>query len=194
MDFIKRAIITKGGDDDTARPVQQLEYFGKTSEAEIIFPYGMHANLPKDSILVVFPILNQTSNHVALGGLPNERIQVEEGEVVFFHPLTKAKIHFKKDGNIEIDALEKDIKINCNNASITAQGDVNLTASGELNVDAPTTNWTGNIVLTGDITQDGNIVNTQTTSNDIPLDGHGHIGSPTAPSGPLSDTGASKTI
>lgn len=173
---IKRAIITKGGKDDTNRPIQQVEYLERISEAEIIFPYGVHANLPKDCLLTVFTVLGNSSNEVAIGGLPNERIQVEEGEVVFFHPLTKAKIHFKKDGNIEIDALEKDINITCNNASITAkndvnltaENDVNLTASGVMNVDVPTTNWTGDII------QSGTLENDQTTSNGIDLDGHVH--------------------
>ncbi len=181
--YIKRAIITGSYSDDNSRPVQTIKYFDRETEAEIIFPYGVHANLPEDSLMVVFPICNQDGNLMAIGGLPDKRIQVEQGEVVFFHPITKAKIHFKNDGTIEIDALEKDITINCNNA--------NITAVGTLTIDAPNTEWTGNINLTGDITQNGNLVNNQTTSNGINLDGHAHSGSPTAPDGAVSNTGAS---
>lgn len=139
--YIKRAVITKAGNDDTARPIQQVEYLGKTSDAEIIFPYGHHANLPENSLLVMFPVLDQSSNQVALGGLPDERIQVDAGEVVFFHPLTKAKIHFKADGNIEIDSLEKDVQITCKSAIIEASASVDITT--------PTTNINGDLNVSG---------------------------------------------
>lgn len=133
---IKRGVISNAGKDDTARPVQQLDMLGKTTDAEIIFPYGVHANLPPSSLLVVLPVLDQSSNLVAFGGLPNERITVEEGEVVFFHPQTKAKIHFKANGDIDIES------------------------PGTINVNAETTKWTGNINLTGDITASGTITGT----------------------------------
>ncbi|MCH9735875.1 MAG: hypothetical protein K0U78_15205 [Actinomycetia bacterium] len=193
---IKRSTITGENEDDTARPVQSINYFKRNTEAEIIFPYGVHANLPEGSLMVTIPILDQCSNLVAIGGMPNERIQVEQGEVVFFHPVTKAKIHFKNNGDIDIDSLDKDLNVSINNGTISASGgvtinvtgDANLTVDGELNVTAPTTNWDGDIVQTG------TLVNDQTTSNGIPLDGHGHDGSPTAPDGPVTDTGASKSI
>lgn len=210
--YIKRAVITGSNEDDTARPVQSIRYFNRDTEAEIIFPYGVHANLPEDSLMIVFPVCDQDGNLVAIGGMPDKRIQVEQGEVVFFHPITKAKIHFKNNGDIDIDSLDKDINVSMNNGTITASGnvtinvagDANLSVDGTLNVTAPSTVWngditltgdigmTGEITLTGDINQTGNITNTQTTSNGIPLDGHKHVGSPTAPSGAISDTGASK--
>ncbi len=174
--YIKRAVITKAGSDDTIRPVQQMEYLGRTTDAEIIFPYGVHANLPAGCMMTVIPILDQSSNLVAFGGLPNERIQVEEGEVVFFHPLTKAKIHFKADGNIEIDSLEKDVQITCNSASITASSSVDITA--------PETTVDGNFTVTGDTS----LSDTVTSNGKDISDTHVHGGSPSAPSGGVTPT------
>lgn len=204
--YIKKAVIAKSGKDDTERPVQQIESLGKTTDAEIIFPYGVHANLPEGSLLVVLPVLDQSSNLVAFGGLPNERIQVESGEVVFFHPLTKSRVHFKKDGNIEINSLEKDLLVTCKNAiikssgnvditvsgnsNVTINGDANLTVSGNLTVEAPTTDWNGNINLTGDLTASGTVEGTtEVVGAGISLSTHTHIGSPTAPTGAISPTG-----
>ena len=65
-------------------------------------------------------------------------------------------------------------------------------------VDCPTTNWTGDINLTGklDITGDLEVSGSTTLSATVTSNGkdisdtHKHIGSPTAATGPVSNTGA----
>ena len=41
------------------------------------------------------------------------------------------------------------------NASITVEGNADINVAGDTTVDCPTTTWTGNIILTGDLTQTG---------------------------------------
>lgn len=106
-DLIKRATITKGGADDSQFNVQQVTYLGKVADCEIIFPYGMSANLPKDALLVMFNVNANEQNRAGIGTLPNERKKnLEPGEVAFFHPLTKSFIYFRNSGDIDIDTSQ----------------------------------------------------------------------------------------
>ena len=103
-DLIKRATVTKGGADDGQFNIQQVTYLGKVADCEIIFPYGMSANLPKDALLVMFNVNANEQNRAGIGTLPNERKKnLEPGEVAFFHPLTKSFIYFRNSGDIDID-------------------------------------------------------------------------------------------
>lgn len=104
IDLIKRARITKPGPDDADYNVQQISYFDKVADAEMVFPYGMSANLPKDSLVLLFNVNGNEQNRAGIGSLPPERKRnLEDGEVAFFHPLTKSFIYFRNRGHIEID-------------------------------------------------------------------------------------------
>lgn len=183
--LLKRVRITKGGADAGDIPVQQVEYMGKVSNAEILFPYGMHANLPEDCFLLSLSLFCNDQYKVAIGGLPQQRIKVPEtGEVVFFHPLQKSRIQFKNNGNIEINTLENngDITVdvrnrteNANNRTITATtehfGDYTIT--GNVTIDGNLT-VTGNIICNGNVT--GAIVTgtTNVVGGGISLNSHVH--------------------
>lgn len=150
--LIKRAIVTKAGKDDGALAVQQISHNGKASQSEIVFPYGVHANLPVDSLLTCFLIEGVEQNKAAIGGMPQNRIKnLPVGEVVFFHPLTKSKLHFKNGGEIEVvavkDGEKKNITIDLLNMTITAEEDftvncskANVNATDSVNIDSPLTN------------------------------------------------------
>lgn len=58
---------------------------------------------------------------------------------------------------------------------ITTTGEIRITAPTKLTVDAPQTEWTGDITLNGNITQTGNQdVTGEVTANGIPLSTHKH--------------------
>jgi phage baseplate assembly protein gpV len=76
------------------------------------------------------------------------------------------------------------VNINCKQA--------NITASESVTVDTPTTVFTGNVQIDQNLTVDGSSTLSSTvTSNGKDIsDTHTHGGSPTAPSGAVSNTGA----
>jgi len=195
--MIKRAVITMGGTDDKELPIQQLSYNGKVADAEIIFPYGVHANLSADNntLCVVFAVDGQEDYRAAMGYTPGLRPKpLEEGEVVFYHPLTQSKMHFRNNGDIDIDVSGENGDLNITikkDLNITIGGDATIGVTGTATVTAPTTNWTGNINLTGDLDVTGatSLSSTVTSAGKNISDNHTHTGSPSAPSGPQTNTG-----
>jgi len=209
--MIRRAVITLGGSDDKDFPVQQVTYLGKTADIEIITPYGMHANLPADNetFVTMWTVAGQEDYRVGMGYTPKRRPKnLPEGEVVFYHPLTQSRVQFKNNGDIEIEStgdngsaivtVKKDLTITIGgDASITVAGDALLDVSGTSTVNCPTTEWTGNINLTGslDITAKLDVAGATTLSATVTSNGkdisdtHKHTGSPTAATGPVSNTG-----
>jgi phage gp45-like len=169
------------GEDNLDIRKQQIGYNGKADDAEIYAPYGMSYNLPENCLCLYAQVGGDEGNLVVFPDRSEDRIKdLKRGEVAFFNPLTKTRTIYRQNGDMEIVTSGDKGDLN-----LTVKGDVNLTGSGEMNVDIATTNWKGDII------QDGTITNTQTTSNGIPLDGHKHSGSPSAPTGPVSNTGAS---
>lgn len=84
----------------------------------------------------------------------------------------------KDDGSVEFTLL--------------TDGTVNLKANTKVTVDAPDSEFTGNVKVLGDLEVIGSTALSGTvTSNGKDIsDTHTHTGSPTAPSGPVSNTGA----
>lgn len=153
--LIRRATVTAAGSDDKDVAVQQVTYLGKTGDCEIVFPYGMHANLPEDAILLMYSVQANSENRAGIGGVPKERIKnLPEKEVVFFHPFTKSKIHFRNNSDIDIET-NGNVNINCINANVDCT-DVNLTCdtavaniSATFDITCPTTTFTGNVIVNG---------------------------------------------
>ena len=193
----RRAIITLGGSDDKDFPIQQVDYLGKAVDCEMISPYGHHANLPinKQVLLTMWAVQGQEDYRVGMGYTPKLRPKdLPVGEVVFYHPLTKSRIQFKNNGDIEIDATGDNgsVVLTVNkDLSITVLGDTNINISGTATVTCPTTNWTGDINLTGNLDVSGSTtLGATVTSNGKDIsDTHTHVGSATAPDGPVTDTG-----
>lgn len=96
-----------------------------------------------------------------------------------------SSIKLKPDGDVTVDNA-KDVIVN-------TQGQISITAGTTVTV----TNGSGTITLqeSGDVDINGAIIDTGgdvTTASGISLDNHTHEGSPTAGTGPQSDTGAPK--
>ncbi len=157
------AVITKPGNESGSLPIQQFEMNGRFGDAYIAAPYGMHYNLPvNQSALNISP-----DGTILMGIDPVGRIKVEAGEVVFYHPGTKSKIHFKNNSDIDIET-EADINATCNN--------INVIAATKATVTAPESEFIGNVTITGDLTVTGaTTLSATVTSNGKDIsDTHGH--------------------
>lgn len=176
------ARVTAPGADADQFPVQQIEYLGKVANSFIVFPYGMHANVGADALALLFAVQGASGNKAAIAGSPQKRPKnLAAGEVVFYHPNTGSLIHFRTNGDLDIDTVKEspgNVNINVVQANITASDSVNITA--------PDTNITGDLDVSGDTTLGANV---SSNGKDI-SDTHTHGGSPTAPDGAVSDTGA----
>lgn len=161
--LIRWARIIKAGSDTEQFAVQQMEYLGKIADGVIVFPYGVHANLPPDTLALMMSVQGNPDNRAAIGWTPKKRPLLKSGEVAFYHPLLPDLIiHLKEDGKM-------------------------LVKSGvQIDVVAPEVVITGNLTVTGTTTLGATV-----TSNGKDIsDTHTHVGSPTAPDGAQSNTGA----
>jgi len=130
--LLRWARITKAGSDDQQFAVQQLEYLGKTADSLIVFPYGLHGNVPPDALALMFAMQGNPDNRAAIAWTPKIRPQLAEGEAAFYHPPTGSLIKWNADGSLTV-----------NNGTST------LTMVGD------TTTLTGNLVVNGTITNNG---------------------------------------
>jgi len=71
------------------------------------------------------------------------------------------------------------------NVGVVASGNITATAGGVATVTAPSINLTGNVTITGNLTVSGSLLNAGTNVGKT----HVHSGSPSAPNGPVSNTG-----
>jgi phage gp45-like len=117
-------------------PEQEVQYSGKIGNSVAWFPYGFHANLPKDTRGVMLNLGSEPSNRVVLGGSPDQRILIETGEVVIYHPNSGSKIHFRANGDIDI-ATDTNINVSANDVTLEAAGNVEMGVGGnvEMSVD-----------------------------------------------------------
>jgi hypothetical protein len=113
---------------------------------------------------------------------------------------SEVEVRLKANGDVIINSPTK-VEVNC--ASIVANCDTaEVNATSSLSVTSPDTTWLGNIQLTGNLTQTGIFALTgiATMSSTLVVAGnvtsagksfatHTHIGSPTAPTGGISNTG-----
>ncbi len=152
--LIKRAVVTLAGNDDTQVPVQQVTHNGKVADAEIISPYGLHANLSAqdDTLCVLWTIEGHEDYRVAMGYTPTLRPKgLAEGEVVLYHPLTQSRVHFRNNGDVDIQINDGSEDQTGGNSNITITKDLNVIIGGDANV---TVAGAATIGVTGDATVD----------------------------------------
>ena len=102
--LLRWAKVTMAGDDTGQFPVQQVTYLGKVGDCLMVFPYGLHANLTDDSLVVMFAMHGQEENRAGIGYTPQTRPQLAEGEVALYHPNTGSMVKMQASGDILIDA------------------------------------------------------------------------------------------
>lgn len=104
--MIKRAVVTKSNPDTGNYLIAQISYLGKTGDMEVLFPYGMNAQLPVNAQVLCFNVEGMEENKIGIGYNPASRINVAaEGEVSFGNPLTGSALFFREDGSMQILAL-----------------------------------------------------------------------------------------
>ena len=95
------------------------------------------------------------------------------GEVIIYHPTSGSKVHLLQDGSIQVEAGLSSIDVTALGSITLNPGALPVTINGDLVVTGVST--LGPIVTAGGT----NIGQT-----------HTHVGSPTAPTGAQSNTGA----
>lgn len=161
------ARVTAARVDNEQFPVHQIEYLGKVANCFIVFPYGMDANVDADALALLMTVQGANGSKAAIAGSPQDRPKnLAAGEVVFYHPGTGSLIHFRANGDLDINTIKD--------------------AQGNLNITTTSVNITGDLNVSGDTTLGANV---SSNGQDI-SDTHTHGGSPTAPDGDVSDTGA----
>ena len=156
-----------GSDAGEKFPKQQGQSLGRIGDIYAAQPYGIYANLPAGQL---FKVLDE-DGRVVMGVTVERPPNVEQNEVSIWHPSTGAVIHFKNNGDLNIDtvvATDGDVNINTVNANLTASEDVNvicknadLTASED--VDVTCNNATVNATLKADVNSDTSTVNCLTS-------------------------------
>lgn len=125
--LLRWANITKKGDESANYPIQQVSYLGKVADAIMVFPYGIHANVPADNIALMFAVQGNEENRAAVPITGQGRPILEAGEVAIFNKSASSVIVLKSDGSVEITAP----------GGVTVNGD--LTVSGNTALGATVT-------------------------------------------------------
>ena len=117
-------------------PIQKVTYLGKLAESIMWHGYGEHANLPKDTLVI---LTSMQANSEARIGLPDSGPDrprgLKEGEKVVFHPPTGAEIRFKEDGAIELTtAGSSTFVIKTQTADIDVVDDITIDAGGDATI------------------------------------------------------------
>lgn len=133
--LIKWARISLSGDDSGPFPVSQMTYFTKTADVLMIYPYGIGANPPEDSIGLIFSASAQEANRAAITMVnPNIRPKnLKKGEAYFGNPLTKIMIVAQADGTFAV-FFNGQIKYVISENEIKSTSDLNLNVTGEMNL------------------------------------------------------------
>lgn len=161
--LIRWAVISGFSDDNTPFPVHKMEYMGRVADAVAWYPFGYHANPGANTLSLILAVNGDFENRVSLPGSPKERLDplmptpLAEGEVIMYHPATKSYIHFKADGDIEINS-QKDVNVRVvGNALLDVEGNLTVDVEGAI-VETAEANVTkvvtgGNDTVTADTIQ-----------------------------------------
>jgi len=109
--LIRLARIAGNSNDDTkSAPVQQVQYLGKTADSVMVYPWGMHANVPANVAALMFSNQGNPDNRFSIPFNTKDRPELAANELAFFHPLLPdLMIKLKPDGTMSI---ESGVKIN----------------------------------------------------------------------------------
>jgi len=125
--LIRLARISNGGADDKQQPLQQIDYLGKVGNSVIFFPYGMHGNIPIDTLILMLTPNGDSASRVGIAVAPENRPKMAVNEFCLYHPKTESIIHFKNDGSIDVTAPEMVL-----NGNVTINGDLDVTGATAL--------------------------------------------------------------
>ena len=146
---------------------QQVEYLGKAAKSIVFHPYGLTSAAPPDTLSLLFAQMGNPEALVHMPGfvplLNRPLVPPLPGDVVLYSPVSKAEVRVTALGLVTVTA----------GATIFSIGPTGVTVVGDLTV-------------TGDVATVGTL-----TNNGVDVGGtHAHVGSPSAPTGAISNTGA----
>jgi hypothetical protein len=111
----------------------------RSAYAEMIYPYGMQANPPKETVGFLSSVMADESNLAVIPYCRDKRFKnLKTGETIFGSPIIGSYIKFLIDGSIEIHAKNGIILI-------TDNGDIGITSPNNLNTQATTTTMLGQV-------------------------------------------------
>lgn len=162
QNLIKKGYVSRETKSDVGDYLNiQITTLGKVTQAQVIFPYGINAIPPANTLGICFNLLASEDMVYFIPFAMAERFKnLKSGEVKLGSPKHQNFIYFKEDGSILIESKDK--------LDITVSGDVNLTATGNVNVDSPQTNLGvggKKIVLDGDSVVMGAVVASGTNTS-----------------------------
>jgi len=137
-----------GKDKRKQFPEQQGSVLGVKSDVMIIFPYGLYADLPRETLI------REIAPGIAIPVTVKRPSDSEQGEPVFFHPETNTRIIARNNGDLDIETGEggtAKVNIICTEANITASEGVTVTAP-LATFDVPLSTFTGNVQIDGTLT------------------------------------------
>lgn len=150
--LIRFAQITKAAASGQQFAVQQMRYLGKTADGLLVFPYGMHANVPPGALALMFSAQGNPDNRAAIAWDAKNRPDLAAGECAFYHPPTDATLIWRASGALDIET----------GGGGTA--DINVKA-GNLNLEVENLKVTGDTEFIGEVKANGKVID----------DTHGHV-------------------
>jgi phage gp45-like len=153
--LVKIAQVTRPGADDGLDTVSQVEYMGKPTNAAVFYPYGVSANAPNTSSVLLLSIGGSSQNAIGIPFSTENRFRdLKSGEVKIGNFVTKANVFFSEDGSVTIEAgLDGgDITVKNQNGSILMEKDGHMrleNGSGYIDIGA-----SGTIDMNGNATVD----------------------------------------
>lgn len=159
--LLKKGYVSRETEDSGTYLNTQITTLGKVTAAQVIFPYGMNANPPLDTMGICINILGCEDMMYFIPFAMIERFKnLKSAEVKTGSPKHQNFIYFKEDGSILIESKGK--------LDIAVQGDLEIKATGNVNIDAAQTNLGiggKKIALDGDPVVSGNIVASGTNTS-----------------------------
>lgn len=125
--LVRWARITKSGMDDKQFAIQQMGYLGKVADGLMVFPYGIHGNVPVDALALMFAVEGNPDNRAAIAWTPKDRPKLAAGEVAFYHPPTGGSMIWRANGDLDIQTGNNGTaNINIKAAKINVIGETHL--------------------------------------------------------------------
>lgn len=153
---LRKAIVSLLGDDSGPYPKVQVEYNAIATEAYRFSPYGLTSQPPLDSLGILMAPDCRPDDPVVMCDDPvNREKDLAEGEVVLRNSLTRSRIKLDAQSNIRA-TVESDGSMILD----VLGGGVQVTSNGAVEVQAPSVNVTGDVVVTGNMTVSGTITGT----------------------------------
>lgn len=182
---------------------QQVTYDNAVDDCVMAFPFGYHANLTDQSLVVTMGVRSDAGNRIGFGWTPLIRPDLKQGEVAIYAPDNPTHIiKLRREPGIEDTQIiaPGTVLQFCNRIQgssgeadfttvttfkINAGGDITLTPGGGNKVIIE-----GSVQVNGDINATGTITgDTDVIADSISGKTHLHVGSPTAGTGAQSNTG-----